>query len=269
MSGGAASPADPDAVARAASTEVLELALWMGQLLMDNGAESERVEQTVRACGEHLGGSFGAVLVTYEAILVGEPSAGGRLARMRKVRPVTVNMSMIEKLSHVSHRVQRGELRAPELRSELERIERAPRHYSPFLGGVAVALACAAFSRLFQCDWGAFLVTFAGAGAAMLVRHFYQKRLPNRLFFASVSAAVASFVVGALDPLFAWSATPGPAIVASALMLVPGVPSINAVQDMIKGHLGVAVARAFEAVLIIVSATLGLLLGIGLSQVRL
>lgn len=248
--------------------EAVALALWMGQLLMDNGAESERVAQTVISCAERLGCPLLGVLVTYEALVV-RAASPRHPAELRKVRPVAVNMSLIEELSHLSHQVARGELGRAELRRELTTLEHTPRHYPPWLTGVSVALACAAFSRLFGGDWGAFAITFIGSGAAMAARHYAAKLRPNRLLFAAMSAAVAAFSVSMLQQRLALSHTEGAALTASVLMLVPGVPAINAVQDMIKGHLSVAAARACEVCVIVVSAALGLALGVGLSQVSL
>jgi uncharacterized membrane protein YjjP (DUF1212 family) len=248
--------------------EAMALALWMGQLLMDNGAESERVAQTVSSCAERLGCPLLGVLVTYEALVVRAVNPR-HAAELRKVRPVAVNMSLIEELSHLSHQVARGELGRAELRRELTTLEHTPRHYPPWLTCAAVALACAAFSRLFGGDWGAFVITFVGSGAAMAARHYSAKLRPNRLLFAAMSAAVAAFSVCMLQQRLALSHTEGAALTASVLMLVPGVPAINAVQDMIKGHLSVAVARACEVVVIVVSAALGLALGVGLGGVSL
>jgi uncharacterized membrane protein YjjP (DUF1212 family) len=69
-------------------------------------------------------------------------------------------------------------------------------------------------------------------------------------------------VVSILQRCFALTATPAAAYAACALMVIPGVPLLNAVQDMIKGHLGVALARALDAGSLIIAATLGLLLGL-------
>jgi uncharacterized membrane protein YjjP (DUF1212 family) len=242
----------------------------MGQLLMDHGAESERVERTMHACGESLGCSFSAVLVTYDALWICRRETATSTV-LRRARPSAVNMSLIEALSHLSHRlgesVAEGGVGRRELGAALAQLERGPRHYPAWLTGVAVALACAAFSRLFQGDWGAFLATFVGAGGAMALRHSVAARKPNRLIFAGGSAAAAAFLVGLLQRVFELSATAGAAYVACALMVVPGVPSINAVQDLIKGHVAVGLARAAETGLLILAGALGILLGLGLAWV--
>jgi len=259
----------PDSAAAQAPSEGIELALTVGQLLMDHGAESELVEHHVRACGEALGCRWDAVLVTYNALLVTERSGDGYQTKLRRVGPRAVDMTLLETVSRLSRQVTSGQLSSAQLREALRELESPRRHYPPALTIVAVGLACAAFSRLFQGDWAAFATTFVGTAAAMLVRHYYAKRKPNRLFFVAVSAFVAGGIVGGLQTLFGLSATPAAAIVSSVLMLVPGVPAINAVQDVIRGHLGVALARGAEAVTIVLAAALGLLLSLHVVQVPL
>ena len=249
-------------LAPGADPEPTELALWMGQLLMDHGAESERVEQGITTTGAGFGCHFSTVVVTYDALFV---ARRGRPTALRRARPRVVDMHMIEELSHLRHRVRDGVLSRHELSEALHRVESAPRYYSPRVTGLAIALACAAFSRLFQGDWGAFAITFAGSGATMLLRHYHAKRKPNRLIFVGATAFAAALLVGALQRLFHISQTPGAAYAACALMVVPGVPAINAVQDLFKGYLGVALARAAETLLVILAGTLGIVLGLGIS----
>jgi uncharacterized membrane protein YjjP (DUF1212 family) len=256
-------------VVREAQSQGIELALTMGQLLMDHGAESDVVEQVVRACGASFGCRWDAVLVTYNALMVTELSGDGYRTKLRRVGPRAVDMSLLETVSQLSKQVTDGKLSAAQLEAALSALESVPRHYPPALTCIAVGLACAAFSRIFQGDWPAFAATFVGSAGAMSVRHHYAKRKPNRLVFAAVSACVAGSIVGGMQKLFGLSETPSAAFVACVLMLVPGVPAINAVQDLIRGHVSVALARGAETITILLAAALGLLLSLRILQVPL
>ena len=257
-----------DAPPASAKVDGVELALWMGQLLMDNGAETERVDHAVRSCAAQLGGELDGVVVTYNALLVTRRAEERTQTRVRKVQPKAVNMTLIAHLHQLSQRIARGDVGPEQAAAALERVEKASRHYSPTLTAVATGVACAAFSRLFQGDWEAFAITLVATTSAMWVRHHYGKLRPNRLVFAALSACVAGAITGLLHTHLKLSQTPGAAFVACGLMLVPGVPAINAVQDLIKGRLDVGIARAVEAALVVLAATLGLLLGLSLSLVQ-
>lgn len=249
---------------RAKLAEIVELALWAGQLLMENGAETQRVEQSVRSVGTGLGCGWGNVLVTPGGIIVTYVGGSDFRTKVRSVRAGGVNMTLIEELSHLCHRIELGALDCGEVRRELTRIEKRPRHYGQLQTALAAGLGCAAFCRLFGGDWPALLITFVASGCAMMVRLVYIHRGHNPLVVTSLVAFVAVTLSGVAQRALSLSHKPEAALAASVLMLVPGVPTINAIEDLIKGHVAVGLSRAAWALLIILAATLGILAGIRL-----
>lgn len=247
--------------------DIVDLALRAGQLLMQNGAESQRVEETVRLLGTGLGCDWGNVLVSYNAIIVTHISGDEFRTKIRRVRTGGVNMSLIEAISHLTHRVEEGKFDRFKVRAELERISATPRGYNRWLTAAAVGLACAAFSRLFGGDWPVFGVTLVAATAAMLVRQELTHRNFNVLLVVIGTAFVAGGLVGLLS-WFQFSPHPELALAASVLLLVPGVPFINAVEDLIKGHIVVGLARGASGALIILAIALGLILAMQLTGIR-
>ncbi len=250
---------------RKALTDVVDLALWAGQLLMHNGAESLRVEETVRSFGTGLGCDWGDVLVSHNAILVTHESKGEFRTKIRRVRRRGgVNMTVVAALSHVTHRVAEGKCDRLEVRQELERISSAPRHYNRRLTILMVGLACAAFSRLFGGDWPAFGLTLMLSAVGIFSSQELNRRDFNSLFSVLSSASVVGLIGGILNS-FHLSQDPDVVIAASVLFLVPGVPFINAVEDLIKGHTVVGIARGVYGGLIILAISLGLLLALRLT----
>ena len=57
------------------------------------------------------------------------------------------------------------------------------------------------------------------------------------------------------------------ALVASVLLLVPGVHLINSIQDIIKGHMVIGLVRGFTGLVISLCIALGLLLAMQLAGV--
>lgn len=253
-------PLDRDAL-----TDVVDLALWAGQLLMHNGAESLRVEETVRTFGTGLGCDWGDVLVSQNAILVTHESGGEFRTKIRRVRRRGgVNMTLVAALSHVTHRVAEGTYDRLEVRQELERISSTPRHYNRPFTILMVGLACAAFSRLFGGDWPAFGLTLLLSAAGIFVSQELNRRDFNSLFSVLSAASVVGLIGGIVNS-FHLSQDPDVVIAASVLFLVPGVPFINSVEDLIKGHTVVGIARGVYGGLIILAISLGLLLALRLT----
>jgi uncharacterized membrane protein YjjP (DUF1212 family) len=247
---------------RTALAEIVELALWTGRLLMAGGAETQRVEEGVRTIGVGLGADWGNVVITHSAIIVTYFGGGDFRTKVLSVPPAGVDMSLIEAMSHLCHRVDRGELDAAQVRAALRRIEEAKRAYSDRLKSLAAGLGCAAFCRLFGGDWPSFGVTFAASSLAMLVRLACLRRRYDPLLVTGLTALIAASLVGFARV----GATPDAALAASVVLLVPGNAAIGAVEDLIKGHAGVGLARAALAALVVVFATLGLLAAVRLTS---
>jgi uncharacterized membrane protein YjjP (DUF1212 family) len=248
--------------------DIVDIALTAGELLMKNGAESQRVEETVRLLGTGLGCDWGSVLVSYNTIMVTHASGSEFRTQIRRVENIGVNMRVIEDISHVAHRVEAGKLDRASVRAKLDQIGAVPRGYNQWVTALAVGSACAAFSRLLGGDWPVFGVALLASGVAVIVRGELAKRGLNALLVVLVTAFAAGGLVG-LVSRFQFSPRPELALVASVLFLVPGVPGINAVEDLIKGHIVVGLARAVNSVLIVLAIVLGPILAVQLTGVRI
>lgn len=268
QNGGQASPGQPvrPPLDRDSLTDVVDLALWTGQLLMENGAESQRVEETVRMIGAGLGCDWGDVFVSHNALMVSHSSGGEFRTKLRRLNQPGVNMDLVAAISSLTHRVMEGKYDRVKVRAELQRISTTQRLYNRWLTALVVGLACAAFSRLFGGDWLVFPVTFAASAVAMLIRQELAHRKFNQYLNVVITAFVAAMLASVAGLI---QATPQStvALAASVILLVPGVPFINAVEDFIKGHTVVGLARGTVGILIILCIALGLILAMHLTGV--
>lgn len=246
--------------------DVIDLALWAGQLLLQNGAEAERVEETVHRLGTALGCDWLDVLVSPNAIIVTTTSGPEFRTKVRRVVGMRVDMTVLSAVNRLSRRVESGELNRFQVRSELKRISSMPPHYNRWLVAALVGLACASFSRLFGGDLAVFGVTFVASAAAMIVRQELARRHSNNLLTAIVTAFVAGLIASTAT-VFRWSDSPQVALSAAVLLLIPGVPLINAAEDLIKGHLVIGLVRGASGVLVSLAIALGLLLAMTLAGV--
>lgn len=249
---------------REALADVIDLALWAGQLLLQHGAEAERVEETLHYMATGLGCEWIDVLVSPNVILVTTSSGDEFRTKVRRVPTLGVDMTRVSAVNRLSRRVVAGELDRATVRAELERISNLKPHYNRWLVVLVVGMACAAFSRLFGADWPAFAVTWLAASAAMFVRQELARREFNPLLVILATAFVAG-IFASTAGLPGLSATPRLALAASVLLLVPGVPLINAAEDLIKGYLVIGIVRGMVGILISLCIALGLLLAMRLT----
>lgn len=250
-------------MAREELRDVIDIALWAGQMLMQHGAETARVEETVHRIGTGLGANWMDILVSPNAIIATTVSGAEFRTKIRRVVNIGINMEIIAQISDLSRAVTKGDLDRFATRAELERIDRLGRNYTRWQTAFMVALACGAFSQLFGGGLPELLVTFLASGVAMLFRQQLQILYFNTLLVTVSTAFVAGLLSSALSKL---GALPNPQIViaSSVLLLVPGVHLINASEDLIQGHLITGVARGLTGLLLSLGIAVGLLLAMSL-----
>jgi uncharacterized membrane protein YjjP (DUF1212 family) len=251
---------------REALRDVIDLSLWAGQMLLQHGAESARIEETVHRIGTGLGADWMDILVSPNMIAATTVSGEEFRTKLRRVVAIGVNMQIIAEVNHLSRRVTAGEIDRFEVRKELERIDHLPRQYNRWLVVLAVGLACAAFSRLSGGDWPAFGVTCVASALAMWVRQEMLRGYFNSLMVVVTTAFVAGWIAS-LGTVYGVGERPQIAMASAVLLLVPGAALINAADDLIKGHLILGIARGVTGVLIALGIALGLLLAMWVTGV--
>jgi len=233
------------------------VALDAGRLLMEAGASAASVDQIVMTVARGLGAERVDLRVGYASLAVTIGIGESGITRMRKVGHLGVNECMDQALRRLANRVARGEQTVLETRAELDRlVSETPRH-SPAVMAVAVGLACAAFGRLLGVDWAGTGPVFLAAGIGQFVR----RELTSRHVNPFINCALVSFlcaVLGGLGSRWVGSGTVATAMIASILLLVPGVPALNAQNDILDGRPTLGSARAIWVVVILIFVTAGL-----------
>lgn len=244
-------------------TDIIDLSLWAGQLLLQFGAPSRRVEETVHEIGKALGCDGLDVLVSYNAITITTNSGDDFRTKIRRIPGHFVNMTTVSEVYRLRDKIVSNKLDRSWVRNELDRISKKKPLYNRWIIVFMIGFACGAFSRLFGGDWIVFIVTFIASSAAMFARQELQKRHFNHLIVTLVTAFIATFITS-LSVLFHMGNQPEIAMAASVLLLIPGVPLVNSVVDMVRGYMVIGIARGMAGALIVFSIALGMLIAMRL-----
>ncbi len=246
--------------------DIIDLALWAGQLLLEHGAETQRVEDTVYYLGTGLGCERLNILVSPNAMVITTISGDEFRTKIRRVRRIGINMTIVAAVTRLSHQIATGTFDRVQVRTELDRISRLRPSYNRWFVVAVVGLACAAFSRLFGADWPAFGITFLAAAVAQFVRQELTRRDFNAVLIVVITAMIAGLIAGSATK-FNLGETPEVTLVASVLLLVPGVHLINSVEDLIKGHLVTGLARGMLGILVLLGIALGLIMAMAVLHI--
>ncbi len=243
----------------------LDLLLRTGKLLMESAADTNRIERNMKRVAAYLGIPEEKlhIDIRWTMLMVNVSDESHSFSKFQKCEKHNINMTAISEVSNLSWRAIEQDYSLDEYEQALEKIARAPRNFHPYLVAVGAGLACGGFCKLFGGDWIAFLIASLCAFVGIRIR----TRLVESGLNPYISIALAAFVSTSLaycSTLLGWGETIYHPLLACALFIVPGVPLINFVDDMIDNHLLVGITRASNSVMMIASMTFGITFAISL-----
>jgi uncharacterized membrane protein YjjP (DUF1212 family) len=248
--------------------EVTHLTLQVGRLLLASGTDTAEIQESMMrfaaafGCEAHLIVGYQALLLTVVAGEQFRTKVGYRVPAMN------VNMSAVAAVNRLLGEVGEGRLGLAEARKELEDIEHRSPVYARWVVVIALGLTAASLARLFGSDWPTFWVSWLAGSIGMWLRQVLGRRGFN-LFFIPFAAALASGIIGGAGVRLGISGTPALCLVAPGMIIVPGVPLVNAVQDMIKNHMTVGIARLGLGNLITLAIAFGLFVATSLTGAKI
>lgn len=238
----------------------------VAQLLLAYGAESELVEEISQRLGYALGLASVEISISSNSLVLTSLVHGRCITTTRRIREHGINMAIICELQRICLLTEKGLYGINEVRKRVSRIE--PRTYPKRYLVPMIGLSCASFCHLFGGDITACTITFIASSVGMFVRVSIAKYHFNLLLNFAITAFVIT-LIAQLGYHFDLTDTPKLPMAASVLMLVPGFPMINAISDMVKGHLNVGISRWGHATLLTVSSVIGITISMQLGGLLL
>lgn len=231
-------------------------ALEAGQLLLSTGAKAGVVRQGMTMIARGLGADLTDIRVGFASIAVTVGSGSHTITRMLGVGAHGVNMRLNHALREVCVRVNRGGMTCKETVKALEDTVAATARYPAWLVCLAAGIACAAFGELLGIDWPAFAPVLVAGALGQWLRLRLRHHDVNSFVMTALVAFGSSALAGLLAPA-AGSVTVAIAMSAAVLMLVPGVPAINAQSDIMEGFPTLGSARAVSVAMVLIFITVG------------
>ena len=235
---------------------LLELAADMGYHLAMSGAETYRIEESIRRILAAYGIESEVFAIPNCLTVSIETSDGEPMTRMRRIGFHGNDLDSVEKYSNLSRRIC-AERPKPEIAKQwLQEVNAAVRSYSLPIILLGNFLGAFGFSIVFG---GAFIDGLCGGISGLLVgyiNHYLGKRKVNP-FFTTIAAAfimaLASYIMGA----FGLAKSTDMVIIGALMILVPGLIFTNAMRDIIFGDTNSGMNRIVQVLLIAAAIALG------------
>ena len=252
---------DGQPINREQQKEITRLCIRAALLLLQHGAESTLIDQIAVRLGIALGMDSVECAFTPNAIVITTCYRDHYITTTRKNHDKGINMAVVTDVQHIVISAEQGTYDMQRVRQLLDAVK--PVKYSRSLVVLMVGLSCASFAHLSGGDPLTCFITFVASALGMWIRQFLSARHYNPAIVFAVTAFVASMVSG-MALKYDWGDNPHIALASSVLLLVPGFPLINALADILKGHVNMGISRWVVATVLTFSTCLGIVLALSL-----
>lgn len=242
-------------------SELTDLLLLAGSLLMTHGAPSQQVHDTMVRIGEKMGCQKIEAVVDYDHLIVTLTCGTFNISRIKSLNDLGVNFFKVAAVGRLCRAFDSQVLSLYELRVELQKIEDL-KHPCPIWGlPLLSGVGCAAVGQIFGADVYGFGVDILGAFGGCIVFILTLKSFISPYVTTFLSALMTGLIIN-ICVILNLTQTVVPVLSASVLYLVPGVAMICGVLDVVCGHISAGYARLVNMCVVSLSIALGLLTAI-------
>lgn len=208
-------------------TEVMQVATEAGHIMLENGAEIFRVEETMERITRHYGIDSGRFFVLSNGILT---SGGNRYSNVEFIPFKGAQLEKVVAVNRLSREIEKGGCSIQEARERLFEIKTMKA--KPFMEQV---MGSAVGSGAFCAIFGGSYLDCAASFVTGLLLYVFVLLVSRRGMSKIVTNILGSILATALSVLFmriGFGEHPGNMIIGSLIPLIPGVPFTNGIRDL-------------------------------------
>lgn len=234
---------------------LIHVIAYAGRILLESGAETYRVEETMVRIASSFQVEDAQSFVTPTGVMLSITKDKKTCSHIMRVQNRGVDLHKIDLVNDLSRSVCNTPLTVDALSEKLKEID-AMKRYSNFVTILFGALSAGGFAFFFQGTiidaTAAFFVGIAIKSCMILM----DKYKMNVFFSNSIAAGIAAFLTLSFKMIQPVSDV-DTIIISSIMLLVPGLAITNAIRDTVAGDFLSGVSRATEAVLISIAIAVG------------
>ena len=242
----------------------MDMALRISTLLLESGAHCERINRNIKRLAQNTDYSID-MLISFTAISISvtnrnEPQK--TVSKSMEVRHHGAHFGVLTETSLLTWKLADCEISLDELKEELNRLKETGK-YPIWLVRGFIGIACCCLCLLAGGNWVDGLFTLVAAMAGLSVRQEMVKRRFNLMISVVCSALVTTLISG-IDVLYEVGQSPQSSVATAVLFLIPGVPLINSIIDLLEGYIPVGIARGAFGGFVLLCIAVGMFLGMTL-----
>ncbi|MBR1798917.1 MAG: threonine/serine exporter family protein [Bacteroidales bacterium] len=233
---------------------VLEVASEAGRVLLENGAEISRVEETM----ERIASSYGVDNKDFFVLSNGIITTGDGYAKAQFIPIKGTQLSRVAEVNQLSRDVSMGKYTPDALKKSLDAVR-----YSPAKGVIEQSLGIAFGTSSFSIIFGGSLLDAVATFAVGILLGLYMALATphmSRIFSNLLGGLLGGGLCIVASVLGLGQHLPN-MIIGTIIALVPGVPFTNGIRDLANGDYIAGITRLADAFLVFLCIAIGVALG--------
>lgn len=255
---------NPTSLVNETSIFIAEYAAW----LYGCGATCTRIKENVARIAKKWNINCQLLIMPGSVeLMVLDPSNNQSSVVIKRAPHTAISFYKNTDLSRLSWNIADGHVDLDEANKVLHKVSTAP-FTNKWLVLVLTSLANLSFCRIFGGDLWAMLIVFVATFIGFRLKQILLEDGMNAKLVFLICAFFSS-VIATSGHIFNLGDKPEIALGTCILYLIPGIPYINSVSDLIAGEYLVAFSRFMDAIVLTFCLTVGLSVGILLMNLQL
>lgn len=223
---------------------IIEIACGLGRLLLQNGAETYRVEETIKRTFAHYG-IKGNSFATLNTIITSiEYPNGNKFSKIERIENRTLNLEKVHELNSIARNLDKYFIKEIELKlKEIEKNNKLT-FFKKLLGNILVG---GAFAILFKGGYHDSIVASVSAIFLTIINNFIE-HLQLNSFFTNFIGGMIVTIVSIIFFKIGFISNFSISIISTLMLLVPGISFTNSIRDIVSGDFVSGLSRGIEAV---------------------
>ena len=239
--------------------QVLDIAIFAGQIMLENGAETYRVEETIEIICKSRGLTDIHSFTIPTGIFLSCTFEGHDFSYVRRMRANIIDLQIISMVNTFSRDFVNKDIPYDVAMERLKEIKNAP-HFPPFLQYFAGGIAGGFFSVIYGGNGIEAILSFITSFMVVLTVHQISKK--TRAFFlknlgGGMINTLLAILLTDICQRFGLRPDINIIIIGAVMPLVPGVAITNALRDTISGDFVSGVSKLSEAFGVATAIALG------------
>lgn len=242
--------------------DMIKIALRSGCIVLENGGETYRTEETIVHVAKALGAKTASAFVTPTVIMFSYTDDDDHYhSAIRRVTKSSVNLQKVSQISNLARRLEKRQFTSDlkQVEALLDRIEKAPVNSNWLVCfGAALNSFCFAFmlgGHFLEAVFS-FVIGLILRIALLGISHFPLGSFVTSMFSGGF-IAIFAWLVGTIGKNVGFDVSSFVVMIATLMQVVPGLAIVNGIRDIISGDLVSGTARIMDAFMIAAGLSTG------------